>query len=831
MDLQRTPLTGTIADRYEIRREAGRGGMAVVYLAWDLRHDRPVALKLLRPEMSIALGGERFLREIQITAHLSHPHVLAVLDSGLLELPDGGALPFYVMPFVDGPTLAERLASEPRLPVDEALRLAAEVADALHYAHGHGVIHRDIKPANILLHEGHALVADFGVARIRDEGSTIVTTVGMAIGTMHYMSPEQFAADPQIDGRSDVYGLGCVLFEMLAGEPPFTGATPQAVCARHQAERPRDLRQIRADVTAAIQKVVARSLAKAPADRFASAADFRDALSRLRNTTGRSVPAPRRAPLVALVLLATAAVLITAVAWWQRPRATVGSGDPVPPTRILVTNFKVRGSDSLRLVADALTESLTDRLQAVPDLAVTAYAMVAPYREEPPDTLRRHFPVDRVVEGTLSQHGDSTTVTVRLVDQATNQQLHTKSWTVASATASGALVDALSGFVRQTLWSDRQRASRRQQVGDDSAWALVEQAGALRSQADRAVTWRADRQGFRMLDQADSLLLVARQRDGASILIPLEIARTADLRAYLAEYIPQRFDGGSDILPDPAVARAAALASVNLLLREHPRNAEALELRGEIRLGLFRVKGADSALTAAIADLELATTLDPQAVRSSRELSRAYLMAGRYPESMVAIEQATRVDPYQVNRKELLRGHFEIALLLGDFAKSDSDCRTGLREFPGDERFSDCEVESWGRSRSDRASATRALAITDSLARAANDPLFTAHRSLWASAILARAGLGDSADRVAARVLGPLRGKNLPTALLVEAANLRLLRGQPDSALELIAGATRLNPGEIPYLQSAPWFKTLRQDPRFGAALGGVSPREVTARP
>ncbi|MEP6590653.1 MAG: protein kinase [Gemmatimonadota bacterium] len=830
MDLHRTPLTGTIAERYEIRREAGRGGMAVVYLAWDLRHGRPVALKVLRPEIGSDLGAERFLREIQITSRLSHPHVLAVLDSGLHPLPGGGALPFYVMPFIEGPTLGDRLTDGTKLPIDEALQIAAEVAEALQYAHAHGVIHRDIKPGNILLHEGHALVADFGVARFLDAGSTVVTTVGMAIGTMHYMSPEQFTADPQIDGRSDVYALGCVLFEMLAGEPPFSGSTPAAVCARHQVERPRDLRRLRTGVSAAIQRVVAKALAKRPDDRYASAEVLHADLIQLQGAGGGTSGWSVRRRWVAVVggLLATAAILT----WHFRP-ATSAVGNPVTrvATRIAVLPFRVEGNDSVRAASDRISESLTDRLQAVPDLAVTASAMLAPFRDMPMDSLRARFPLDRLVTGSVVRHGDSLAMIVRLVDPATGLQLDSKAWTVAMAAPAASIADRLSSFVRESLWRERLTRMRRAQVNDDSAWNLIEAARSLRQQADLAVRVRADRQGFQKLDQADSLLSLAEQRDRASLLIPLERAQTAQFRAYLAEYIPQRLEGSGEQLPDPSVARASALSLVDLVLRDHPRQPEALAMRGGIRLGLYRDKGADSELTGAINDFEQATANDPEAVRSWRELSRAYLMAGRYPESMMAIEQAAKVDPYQVNQQELLRGRFEIALLVGDFDKAGRACQTGLQIFRDDQRFSDCEVEWWGRTRSDPASITRALAITDSLARAGDDSLFTAHRNFWIGAMLARAGHGDSADRIAARVLGALKGTAVPTTLLVEAASLRLLRGEPDSALVLIAQAVRQNRREVPYLSNAPWFTSLRRDPHFAAALAGISPREAGPRP
>ena len=269
MDPDRTPLTGTIAGRYEIRREAGRGGMAVVYLAWDLRHDRPVALKVLRPEIGRLLGADRFLREIQIAAHLAHPHVLGVIDSGVIEVEGGGSLPYYVMPFVQGQSLGVRLTETPPLGTGEAISIAAEVADALQYAHGCGVIHRDIKPANILLQEGHALVADFGIAKMLAEGAGSGSATGLAIGTPGYMSPEQFSVDQPVDGRSDVYSLGCVLREMLSGAPRSPG---------HQA--------LGATVSPALRQVIERALAPSPADRYPGAAELRDALNDLRTPGG-----------------------------------------------------------------------------------------------------------------------------------------------------------------------------------------------------------------------------------------------------------------------------------------------------------------------------------------------------------------------------------------------------------------------------------------------------------------------------------------------------------------------------------------------------------------
>jgi eukaryotic-like serine/threonine-protein kinase len=221
-------LTTALADRYRIDRELGAGGMATVYLAEDLKHHRKVAIKVLKPDLAASLGADRFLREIETTANLRHPHILPLYDSGA-----AGEFLFYVMPFVEGESLRDRLTRERQLPLDDALRIAREVADALGYAHSRGVVHRDIKPENILLENGHAVVADFGIARaLSAAGGDRLTQTGLAVGTPVYMSPEQAAADADIDGRSDLYSLGCVLYEMLGGQPPFTGPTTESVTGR-----------------------------------------------------------------------------------------------------------------------------------------------------------------------------------------------------------------------------------------------------------------------------------------------------------------------------------------------------------------------------------------------------------------------------------------------------------------------------------------------------------------------------------------------------------------------------------------------------------------------
>ena len=267
-------LRTALADRYTFDREVGRGGMATVYLAQDQKHDRPVAIKVLHPYLAVNLGPERFLREIQIAAQLQHPHIVPLYDSG-----QAGDLLYYVMPYVEGESLRQRLAREQRLPVEDALHLGRSVAAALDYAHRHGVVHRDIKPENVMLHEGEAVVTDFGIAKaVTAAAASTLTQTGATVGTPAYMSPEQAAGAAELDGRSDVYSLGCVVYEMLSGRTPFTGPTAQAIIAQCFTEPPPPLRGARSDLPDWVEPVVMKSLAKEAGDRFATAAQFSQAL-------------------------------------------------------------------------------------------------------------------------------------------------------------------------------------------------------------------------------------------------------------------------------------------------------------------------------------------------------------------------------------------------------------------------------------------------------------------------------------------------------------------------------------------------------------------------
>ncbi len=355
-------LSAALADRYTIERELGAGGMATVYLAQDLKHDRRVALKVLRAELSAILGAERFLQEIKTTANLQHPHILALHDSG-----EADGIVFYVMPYIEGESLRDRLARERQLPVDEAVRIAREVADALAYAHEHGVVHRDIKPENILLHGGHALVADFGIALAasRTEGGPRMTETGMSLGTPHYMAPEQAMGEREITPKVDVYALGCVLYEMLTGEPPFTGPSAQAIVARVMTEPPRSITMQRHTVPSHVEAAVHRALEKLPADRFPTARAFAEALSdggaqTYARTSARAAGAAAGAPIPSR---------LRAIAPWGAAVVTLGLG------LALGSQFLARRAPArpMRLSIAVPTESPPLVVRLSPDGSTLAY--------------------------------------------------------------------------------------------------------------------------------------------------------------------------------------------------------------------------------------------------------------------------------------------------------------------------------------------------------------------------------------------------------------------------------------------------------------------------
>jgi serine/threonine-protein kinase len=418
-------LTAALAGRYAIERELGAGGMATVYLARDAKHDREVALKVLRPEVAAALGTERFLQEIRISARLDHPHILTLIDSG-----ESNGFVWYVLPYVRGESLRDKLTREKQFAIDEVVRIATQVASALDYAHRNGVIHRDIKPENILLHEGEAVVTDFGIAlAVREAGGQRLTESGVSLGTPQYMSPEQATGGRALDARSDVYSLAAVVYEMLAGEPPHTGPTVQAVIARVITEEPTGLQLLRRTVSQGLAAAVGKALAKAPADRFASAAEFAAALA--VPEAGPSAGWRRRRVAAAASIASAAALAALAGLWhpWRRPvRAAAPVADVASVAVLPFDNLTGNASD--RYLSDGMTEEVIGQLAQVRGLKVISRTSTEALKgthltlRQIADTLV----VRHILEGSVRHAGHRIRVAVDLIDATTDAHVWASSY-------------------------------------------------------------------------------------------------------------------------------------------------------------------------------------------------------------------------------------------------------------------------------------------------------------------------------------------------------------------------------------------------------------------
>jgi TolB-like protein len=454
-----------MTSRYAIERELGRGGMATVYLARDLKHGRHVALKVLRPDLTAILGGDRFLQEIRVTAALQHPHILPLLDSG-----EAAGLLYYVMPYVEGESLRARLARDGPLPLAETLQIARGVAGALDYAHRQGVIHRDVKPENILLFQGEPMVADFGISlAISTAGKERLTETGLSLGTPAYMSPEQAAADPKLDGRADQYSLACVVYEMLAGEPPYTGPNAGTILVKAISDPTPSVRRLRADVPAALDAAIVRALGKTPAERFPTMAAFS---ARLADTS--SAPTERvnpiRLPRRRLVWLAGAATIIAAVA----ATTLLPAGARIDSRRVLVLPFENRtGADSLDRWGHLAAEWVSRSLQLTDSFEVFSPSGVARSTGESALEYARRAGAGVLISGSVMRDADS----LRFVAQLTDVSRGTLRQAVEGMASSSTPAQALDLMAGQVATAVLQNASP--------------QAGAMLRGAARAPSYAA----------------------------------------------------------------------------------------------------------------------------------------------------------------------------------------------------------------------------------------------------------------------------------------------------------------------------------------------------
>ncbi len=745
-----------LKDRYRIQREVGRGGMATVYLAQDIRDDRPVAVKVLLPDVGFALGPERFLREIELTSRFSHPNILPLYDSGELD----GAL-YYVMPFVPGESIAAKLARDGAFGVDEAVRLAKEVAAALEYAHDKGIIHRDIKPENILLDDGHALVVDFGIARaVASVGDRKLTQTGVTIGTPFYMSPEQAMADPNLDRRSDIYSLGCVLYEMLAGQPPFVGASPQAVLARHALDQVPSLTIVRQTVSPGLEAVIVKALAKSPADRFQTAREFGEALahperlaSSYRPTIVGAARANRRRKIVSVLAVVVAIVALAGWLGWKRWSGAHPTGvADAEAKRLAVLYFDDLSRDhSLGYMTSGLTNALIGDLSAVHGLTVISKGGAATFRgtTAPSDSIARALDVGTLVRGSVEPDGDRLRVTVRLSNAMSGADFERATFEQPTARVlqlRDTLAQEVARMIRRRLGQEVLLRSRREGAANATAWALVQrgdqqlQAGEqLMGSNDTAATLRA-------FHNADSLFAAGAATD----------ARWVDpvmLRGTVA-YKISRFLGDAPLRAAAYIDTGMARAGEALALA--PTNPDALELRGTLRywrwlLGVQpdAAKATDS-LHAAQHDLEAAVKQDTAQAGAWAVLSHLYYQTNDVPGAKLAAARAYDADAYLSNADVILWRLFTTSYDLEQFPEATRWCDVAQRRFPTDPRFVECRLFVLGTPALP-ADVARAWRLADSLVALSSKPdqaYAQVEGVVMASVVVARAGLADSARRV-----------------------------------------------------------------------------------
>ena len=629
-----------LADRYTIERELGRGGMATVYRASDVRHHRTVAIKVLLPEVASQLGPDRFLREVEIAASLNHPHILPLYDSGGAE----GFL-FYVMPYVEGESLRDKLAREKQLSVEEALGITRQVASALGYAHARNVIHRDIKPENILLHEGEAMVTDFGIAlAVSAAAHERLTQTGMAVGTPAYMSPEQATSERGLDGRSDVYSLGCVLYEMLAGEPPFTGPTAQAVITKCLVDPVPAVRRLRPAVPPGVEHALTKALAKVPADRWASPNAFAEALT---------APASARAPSVAVL-----------------PFLNL-SADP-----------------ENEYFADGITEDVIAHLSKIRALKVISRTSVMAFkqREQSLKEIGARLEAATLLEGSVRRVGDRVRIVAQLIDAQADRHLWAETYDRQLTDVFAIQTDValhIAAALEAELSPDEKSRLHKEPTGDLLAYQLYLQGRHCYFR----YTEEGSRKGIEYFEQAIAKDPEYALAYAALAMVYTELGEAGAMRPDEA-YARAKAASATALALDPELGEAhCMLAFIKAVcdfdwvgaeqefkraLELTPNSADTYDLYGRMCLALER---SDDAL----AMERRAQELDPLAHRA--DVARALLRAGRYDEALQAATRALALDPHYA------RGHATLGwayLKKGIVAPGLAELETAVSLSPGD---------------------------------------------------------------------------------------------------------------------------------------------------
>ncbi len=662
-------LCVALADRYAIEREVGRGGMATVYLARDLKHNRPVAIKVLHPELAAVIGGARFVREIEIAAHLQHPHVLTLIDSG-----DAGGFLYYVMPYVEGESLRAKLAREHELSLAEAVRILRDVADALVEAHAQGVVHRDVKPDNVLLRGQHAVVTDFGVAKALSEatGGGPLTTAGVVNGTPAYMAPEQAAGDSATDHRADIYSFGVMAYEMLAGRLPFVGSTAQMLMSAHMTEMPEPITRHRTAIPAPLAALVMRCLEKRPADRWQRADEILHRLEALttpvtgtvtRSGTGATL-GKRRARIV--IAGASAAVIVLALAGYAVESARRGDRPANRLPILAVLPLENIGAVDDEYFADGMTEELNSRLSKLSSLGVIAQTSSRQYKRTTKSIaqIAKELGADYVLRGTIRWEKSPNAGRVRITPQLVRASDGRSMWAQPYDKPYGSgifdiqsdVAERVADALSVALLATERKAVSTKPTENLEAYDRFLQAQALsaRDESD----WDARRTALQLyqdatrLDPTFALAYAGMAEIHRAMSTGYDQSRSSGVtfiqRAELAKQAAQQAVALDSGLATPHGVLAWYYANVGdtargrkeleSLLRIEPRDPQGLRSRG---LGLFNSGSPE----AGIRDLERAMSLDPRNPAYLRDLAHVYFVERAYQTAETYIDRAIAVDP------------------------------------------------------------------------------------------------------------------------------------------------------------------------------------------
>jgi len=802
--------------------------MATVYLARDLKHDRDVAVKVLRDDVGFALGAERFRREIELVTHLSHPHILPIYDSGQAD----GEL-FYVMPYVEGESLRAKLNRERQLSIDEALRITCEVASALDHSHRHGIIHRDIKPENILLEDGQALLADFGIARASSLTGEKLTSTGVSLGTPTYMSPEQGMADPNIDARSDIYSLGCVLYEMLAGQPPFTGNTTQALIARHSLDQVPSLSVVRSSVPEEVEDAILVALEKVPADRFSTAREFADAL-RASQASGmhpirrtgqrtRQTIRPRRNWRAITAITAVALLVLTGGAWASKTflvKKGPAPGSRLSPERIAVLYFKDLSPDKkLGYLANGLTESLISDLDKVSALDVISANGVKPFEgtDVSRDSISHLLEAGTLVDGTVESEGNQARVNFRLVDGNSGADIKRVSIVAPLGDPlklKGQLADSIAQSLRVTLGDEVRLRASQAGTQNPTAWSLVQSAQKLRGDADALEKGGNVDASAAQLQVADSLLRQAQELD-RSWAEPLVV------RGQIAAKLSKQKKEPADA--EKLINDGLTIADSALALNE--RNPDALELRGSLHAemvarGLVQdQRKMKEQVDLAERDLRTAIEINPSQARALYILSTIAYVHQDVPEANNLAQRAYEADAYLTAAPAILFELYVTSYDLGAFSPAQKWCDLLKKRFPQNPNVGRCQlwIMTTKSASKDPDEAWRRASDYVRLAPPQLKEYTRREAQIVVAEVLNRAGMPDSARHVLLRARTSDPAIDPRGELVGYEAFVRAQLGDKQEAVNLLqqyltdhpehrGGFSKANPW---------WWQPIQNDPRF----------------